>query len=185
MYEFLSNSQKEAVDYFDGNLLVTAGAGSGKTRVIVEKTKKALKKLKRGEKILAITFSNKAADELRERLELDIEKNILDEYLFIGTIHNFCLNIVKSRGIAIGLSEDLTIFESYDDRLKIFEQAINNIPIFYDKYIKNSDNREKKVKELFDILSKAKRNLKFSDDYSKEETYLLFKEYKFRKKREN
>lgn len=174
MYDFLSKSQKEAVDYLDGNLLIVAGAGSGKTRVLVEKIRKTLDILKPGEKILAITFSNKAADELKERLEKTIRKDILEENLYVGTIHNFCLEIVNTRGNLIGLPNNIHIFESYDDRLKIFNQALNNVPQFKEKYIKDDTY----ARSTFDLLSKAKRNLKFYTDYEGDSpTSLVFKEY--------
>lgn len=174
MYEFLSESQKKAVDYCEGNLLIVAGAGSGKTRVLVEKIKKTLEILKPGERILAITFSNKAADELKERLEKSVSKDIVEEKVYVGTIHNFCLDIVNTRGNLIGLPSNIHIFESYDDRLKIFSQAVNNVPQFRNKYVTD----EQSIRTTFDLLSKAKRNLKFYTDYEENSpTSLVFKEY--------
>ena len=169
-----SESQQKVIDYNEGNLLVIAGAGSGKTRVVTEKIIKTLPNLRKGEKILALTFSNKAADELRERLESKTEKDILNEKCFIGTIHNFCLELVNSKGYLIGLPSELHIFEAYDDRLKILYNAINNIPAIRNKYI----NDERKIKELFELLAKLKRELKFYDDYEESSNAnLLFKEY--------
>lgn len=177
MYESLSKTQKEAVDYFDGNLSIVAGAGSGKTRVIIEKILKTLERMNSGERILAITFSNKAADELRERLEETLDKEIIESKIFVGTIHNFCLDFVNSRGSSIGLPNNITIFESYDDRLKIFSQAINNVPTFKNKLVNPAEN-DRKIREFFDALSNAKRNLKFYENYEKDSpTSLLFKEY--------
>ncbi len=174
MYESLSKSQKEAVDYFGGNLLIVAGAGSGKTRVLVEKIKKTINILKPGEKILAITFSNKAADELKERLEKTIDRDVLEGKIFVGTIHNFCSEIINARGNLIGIPNNLHIFESYDDRLKIFSEAVDNVPEFKHKYISEKFS----IRENFDLLSKAKRNLKFYTDYEKDSpASLVFKEY--------
>ena len=76
----LSKKQQEVVDFTGGNLLVIAGAGSGKTRALTEKMKKDIKSLKPGEKVLAITFSNKASDELNERLNLISEFNTFEEF---------------------------------------------------------------------------------------------------------
>lgn len=174
MYEALSKSQKEAVDYFEGNSLIVAGAGSGKTRVLVEKIKKVINILKPGEKVLAITFSNKAADELKERLEKTIDREDLEKRIFVGTIHNFCSEIINTRGNLIGIPNNLHIFESYDDRLKIFNEAVDNVPEFKNKYISEKFS----IRENFDLLSKAKRNLKFYTDYEKDSpASLVFKEY--------
>ena len=174
MYDSLSNHQKEAVDFLEGNLLIVAGAGSGKTRVLVEKIRKTISYLKPGEKILAITFSNKAADELKQRLEKNIDSEILEKQIYVGTIHNFCSDIVSTRGNLIGIPNNIYIFESYDDRLKIFNQAIDNVPEFKSKYVSN----DMTVRNIFDSLSKAKRNLKFYTDYKEDSiSSLVFKEY--------
>lgn len=174
MYDSLSKHQKEAVDFLEGNLLIVAGAGSGKTRVLVEKIRKTISYLKPGEKILAITFSNKAADELKQRLEKNIDSEILEKQIYVGTIHNFCSDIVSTRGNLIGIPNNIYIFESYDDRLKIFNQAIDNVPEFKSKYVSN----DMTVRNIFDSLSKAKRNLKFYTDYKEDSiSSLVFKEY--------
>lgn len=175
----LSEQQKKIVDYTGGNLLVIAGAGSGKTRVLTERILKLTSGLKKGEKVLAITFSNKATDELRERLSKFLGEEKLSETVYVGTIHQFCLDIVTSRGNLIGLPSDLQICESYTDRLQIFKEALESIPELKVKYLStNSKENQKKLKDLFDGLSNAKRNLKFSEDYTeKPNIQRLFKEY--------
>ncbi len=175
----LSEQQQKIVDYDDGSLLVIAGAGSGKTRVLTERILKLTSKLKKGKKILAITFSNKATDELYERLSNSLGEEELNDKVYVGTIHQFCLDIVTSRGSLIGLPNDLQICESYADRLQIFKDALESIPELKSRYL-NSNNKEnqKKLKDLFDGLSNAKRNLKFSKDYdAKPNIQRLFQEY--------
>lgn len=175
----LSKEQQEIVDYLDGNLLVIAGAGSGKTRVLTERIIKLTKELKRGEKILAITFTNKATDELRERLMKSVSEKALTDKIYIGSIHQFCLDIITARGHLIGLPKNLQICESYNDRLQLFKQTLESIPELKIKYM-NQDAKEnnKKLKELFDGLSSAKKRLKFSDDYTHNPSIeRLFKEY--------
>lgn len=163
----LSATQKKIVEYDGMNLLVIAGAGSGKTRVLTERIKRLISTLKKGEKVLAITFSNKAAEELKERLEKSLGEQKLSEYAFIGTTHKFCLDIVISRGSAIGLPNELHICDSYDDRLQIFKEAIESVPQFKSRYFgPNIKENQKKIKDLLDDLSNAKRNLKFHDDYA-------------------
>ena len=157
----LSDTQKKVVDYTGKNLLVIAGAGSGKTRVLTERIKKLISTLKKGEKVLAITFSNKAAEELKERLVKTLGEQKLNEFAYIGTTHKFCLDIVSSRGSAIGLPDELHICDSYNDRLQIFKEAIESIPQFKANYLgTDAKENQKKIKELLDDLSNAKRNQK-------------------------
>jgi len=163
----LSTAQQAVVDFSGKNLLVIAGAGSGKTRVLTERIKKLTLNLKKGEKILAITFSNKATEELKDRLISSLGKQKLDEYTYIGTIHSFCLDIVTSRGSVIGLPDELHICESYNDRLHIFKEAIESIPSFKTEYLsEDAKENQKIIKNFLDDLSTAKRNLKFADDYT-------------------
>lgn len=175
----LSKVQQAVVDFSGKNLLVIAGAGSGKTRVLTERIKKMILDLKKGEKILGITFSNKAAEELKERLIETIGKQKLEEFTFIGTIHGFCLDIVTSRGSAIGLPDELHICESYNDRLHIFKEAIESIPSFKTEYLgPDAAKNQKIIKNLLDDLSTAKKNLKFADDYNDDPLIqTLFEEY--------
>lgn len=175
----LSETQKKVVDYSGKNLLVIAGAGSGKTRVLTERIKKLILTLKKGEKILAITFSNKAAEELKERLIVTLGEEKLNECAYIGTTHKFCLDIVTSRGSAIGLPDELHICDSYNDRLQIFKDAIESIPQVKANYLGlDAKENQKKIKDLLDNLSNAKRDLKFSEDYAEDPLVQnLFEEY--------
>ena len=84
----LSTKQKQVASHVEGALLVLASAGSGKTRVLTERIKQLANNTKR--KILAITFTNKASEEIKERLQED--SDILDR-LFVGTFHSFCSNV--------------------------------------------------------------------------------------------
>ena len=113
----LSEKQKQIVEFEEGALLVKAGPGSGKTRVLIERIKRILKRKKRI-KILALTFSNMAAEEMKSRIEEDAEISDLIDNVTIGTIHAFCLDLVQNKGYMIGLSDSLVLFESLDDRKK-------------------------------------------------------------------
>ena len=119
----LSKAQQEIVDFNDGALLVMAGPGSGKTRVVIERIKRLLQTGPRV-KILALTFSNMAAEEMRDRIKEDSNIDDLIDYATIGTIHAFCLDLVQSRGYLIGLDSNLSLFESTEDRKKILLSAI-------------------------------------------------------------
>lgn len=119
----LTNSQQEIVDYIDGSLLVTAGPGSGKTRVLTQRIARILE-LKKG-KVLALTFSNKAAEEITERVkkQLSVENH---ERIKVETIHSFCLDLVLNRGNQIGLEAGLTVIEDRNDKLEILKRAYFN-----------------------------------------------------------
>ena len=89
-------------------MAVIAAAGSGKTRVLTGRIAHLLQNIPGSYRVLALTFTNKAADEMRNRLS--VIPNI-SERVFIGTIHSFCLNILREKGYIIGLTELPHIFE--------------------------------------------------------------------------
>ena len=167
----LSEKQLQIVEASDKYVYVIAGAGSGKTRTLTERIRRLLSKSKPGERILAITFSNKAANELKERLLNSFSEEHLKENVFVGTIHSFCMDVVLQRGHVIGLPNDIHIFESPEDRLEIFKKALENCPRIQ---VKNQNE----IKSLFDKLSEAKRNFKFPCNCSEKSEYQeLYMEY--------
>jgi len=121
----LTNRQKRIVDYQGGPLLVVAGPGSGKTRVLTERIRKILAEKTENFRILALTFTNKAANEMKDRLK-DIE-NISDK-AFIGTLHSFCMDVLSQRGKAVGIEGMPQIFNTYQDRKEVLIRAIQDDP---------------------------------------------------------
>lgn len=121
----LSSKQQEIVRLNGGSFLVLASAGSGKTRVLTERIKR-LSESSDG-KILAITFTNKAAAEIRERLGTNekIKKNV-----FVGTFHSFCQSILELRFKLLGYAKMPHIFEDDGDRIELIKQAIKSVPYF-------------------------------------------------------
>lgn len=136
----LSPKQEEIVFAEDGSIYVKASAGSGKTRVLTERIRYLLGKTKK--KILALTFTNKAGEEIRQRLN-DITE--LESRLFIGTFHGFCQHVLENHGALIGLSKMPHIFEEEADRLELIEQAIEQTPSYADEY----RNKSKKDQQNF------------------------------------
>ncbi len=127
--ENLSDKQKEAVEYTEGPLLVIAGAGAGKTRVITERIAYLIKKKNvLPEKILAVTFTNKAATEMRERvLKILKEKSgYLNAAPFIGTFHGLCSFILRNDAEAAGLRKTFVIFDR-DDSKRLIRDAMREI----------------------------------------------------------
>jgi DNA helicase II / ATP-dependent DNA helicase PcrA len=110
----LNPEQRLAVDHGQGPLLVLAGAGTGKTRVLVHRIARLMERGVPPHRILAVTFSNKAAGEMRVRL-----RGLLGlgaERMWIGTFHGTCARLLRVHGEHIGLSRDFTIFDDDDQK---------------------------------------------------------------------
>ncbi|MFM2415922.1 MAG: hypothetical protein RL385_645 [Pseudomonadota bacterium] len=121
----LSQQQIGVATHEDGPLLVVAGPGSGKTRVLTERIRHLLTNVPGHFRVLALTFTNKAADEMKERLaDLGTER----ERAFIGTLHGFCLEVLSERGKLVGIEGAPNIFEQAKDRREVLEKAIEEDP---------------------------------------------------------
>lgn len=119
----LSTQQQEVVSHVDGPLLVVAGPGSGKTRVLTERIRSLLTKVTGHFRVLALTFTNKAADEMRERLaDLGDER----QRAYLGTLHSFCLDLLAERGKFVGVDGVPNIFEQVKDRKDILLKAVED-----------------------------------------------------------
>lgn len=152
----LSPKQQESVNHVEGAILVRAGAGSGKTRVLTERIKKLLPTTKR--KILAITFTNKAGEEMEERLQGISE---IKKRLFIGTFHGFCQQIIENNRNLLGFQEMPHIFEDESDRLRLVEEAIELTPSYYEEYRKQENLKPKRdfCYRALGFISKIKRDI--------------------------
>ena len=117
----LSDQQQEVVSHVDGALLVIAGPGSGKTRVLTERIRNLLTNVPGHFRVLALTFTNKAADEMRERLA-DLGDN--RQRAYIGTLHSLCLDMLAERGKLVGVDGIPNIFEQAKDRKDILLKAV-------------------------------------------------------------
>ncbi|MEO6031906.1 MAG: UvrD-helicase domain-containing protein [Burkholderiaceae bacterium] len=117
----LNPAQLEAVHHLAGPCLVLAGAGSGKTRVITHKIARLLQAGYEPAQIAAITFTNKAAAEMRERAKSLVGPRAA-KHLAISTFHSLCVRILRSEGTRIGLKEQFSILDS-DDVLAILKDA--------------------------------------------------------------
>jgi DNA helicase II / ATP-dependent DNA helicase PcrA len=117
----LSPAQQTIVEAPDGHYLVVASAGSGKTRVLTERVRHLLEVRKTRSRILALTFTNKAAEEMRQRLA-DVPD--VAERAYIGTIHSFCQTILEAHGSAVGYATMPAILERESDRIAMLEEVI-------------------------------------------------------------
>src|SRR5688500_6767103 len=117
VYAELTPIQREAVDWGEGPVLVLAGPGSGKTKVLTARVARLLKEsATRRFKILALTFTTKAAAEMRDRVEALLGPGMADERTFIGTFHAFCTQILRQHGSHIGIKSDFGIYSQRADR---------------------------------------------------------------------
>lgn len=111
----LNESQRLAVEYTDGPSLVIAGAGSGKTRVLTYKVAYLLKKGFPPSSILALTFTNKAAREMKERIA-EIVGNKIARYLWMGTFHSIFSRILRAEAQYTGFTQNFSIYDQSDSK---------------------------------------------------------------------
>lgn len=111
----LNNSQREAVTYIDGPSLVIAGAGSGKTRVLTCKIAYLLQQGWHPSSILALTFTNKAAREMKERIARRVGQERA-RYLWMGTFHSIFSRILRAEAEALGFTPNFTIYDAADSK---------------------------------------------------------------------
>lgn len=146
--EGLNPMQKEAASHINGPLLIVAGAGAGKTKTITHRIVNLIRNGVAPEKILAVTFTNKAAKEMRERVIKEIEKNAKgqDKIPFVSTFHSLGVYIIKENAQVLGLTKYFTILDD-GDTTSIFKDILKEInldPKQYDpRRIKGIISREK------------------------------------------
>ena len=151
----LSDKQQEIVNFRDGALLVKASAGSGKTRVLIERVKKLAEGTRR--KILAITFTNKACEEIKNRIK-EYNSDLLKK-VEVFTFHGFCNSVLEKHGTYIGYSKLPEIISSQEEIYLLMEEAVKATPTFYTKY-QSLDTKDKKkvIYDAIEFVSKIKRN---------------------------
>ena len=119
--DFLNPEQRAAVDHGDGPLMVLAGAGTGKTRVLVHRIAHLVETGCDPRAILAVTFTNKAAGEMRHRLRALLGSRA--DAMWIGTFHSTCARLLRKYGEAVGLTRSFVIFDD-DDQMKMVEKML-------------------------------------------------------------
>ncbi|HUY34138.1 MAG TPA: UvrD-helicase domain-containing protein [Pirellulales bacterium] len=120
LLEALTPAQREAVQHVDGPLLILAGPGSGKTRVVTRRVAYLLAQGIPAPRILALTFTNKAADEMRGR----VERLAPGQRAWMGTFHRFCARLLRQYAPLAGLEENYTIYDTADS-LGVVRRAID------------------------------------------------------------
>lgn len=154
--EGLNDRQTEAVSYTDGPLLILAGAGSGKTRVLTYKIAYLIEQgIVAPWQILAITFTNKAAKEMKERaLALTDKAN----EVWLGTFHSICVKILKREIELLGYGRDFNIFDEMDKE-KLIKEVLKKLNLDEKKFVPSSIGYE---------ISKSKDNMIMPDAYARD-----------------
>ena len=155
----LNDVQRAAVEYTDGPCLIFAGAGSGKTRVLTHRIAYLLdEKYVAPWHILAVTFTNKAAGEMKERLREMVGDPARD--LWVGTFHAMCVRILRRDGQAIGIARGFTIMDATDQRA-IVREVLHDLDF---------DERQIAPGAALAEISKAKNQLWSPDQYEEQTT---------------
>jgi len=153
----LNPTQREAVEAIEGPVLILAGPGSGKTRVITHRVAYLVQRCGVSPHyIMAVTFTNKAAREMRERLGQLLGQAA--EALSLGTFHAICAGILRREGKAIGLDSSFVIYDE-DDQLSLMKQALEEL---------NLDPKQYAPKALRSAIGAAKSRLIDPKDYAQQ-----------------
>lgn len=156
IYDTLNDKQKEAVEYTEGPLLILAGAGSGKTRVLTHRVAWLIDEMGVNPwNIMAITFTNKAAGEMRERVD-----NIVgygSESIWVSTFHSSCVRILRRHSDRIGYDMNFTIYDT-DDQKTVMKDVCKKLQI---------DTKQLKERTIINAISSAKNELISPEEFMK------------------
>ncbi|MBQ3933096.1 MAG: DNA helicase PcrA [Lachnospiraceae bacterium] len=181
IYDSLNDKQKEAVFYSDGPLLILAGAGSGKTRVLTHRVAYLIhEKNVNPYNIMAITFTNKAAREMRDRINRLIGHGA--EAVWVSTFHSACVRILRRYIDRIGYNNNFTIYDS-DDQKTAIKAACKKLQV---------DTKFIKERAIMSAISMAKNNMitpeeyrNSADDIRTRTISKVYEEYQSRLKKNN
>ncbi|MEK7176607.1 MAG: UvrD-helicase domain-containing protein, partial [Patescibacteria group bacterium] len=161
----LNERQKKATEHQNGPLLIVAGAGAGKTKTLAARIVRLVQKGVAPENILAITFTNKAAKEMRERVALALQSEqslnrplTLMEKPFVSTFHSLGVHILRENARTIGLNRHFGIFDRSDSK-KSIRQAMENVGV---------NPKQFEPGRILEIISREKGNNLIIAEYEKE-----------------
>ena len=160
--EILNDVQAAAVRETDGPVLIFAGAGSGKTRVLTHRIAHLLGELRvLPENILAVTFTNKAAGEMKSRLLGMVGPVARD--LWVGTFHAMCVRVLRRDGAKIGIARNFVIIDDTDQRA-VIKDILDDL---------DYDERQLSPGTCLTEISKAKNALIWPDAFLEKQTQML------------
>lgn len=173
LFKHLNTQQRLAVQYTDGPSIIIAGAGSGKTRVLVSKVLRLIHNNHIDPySIIMITFTNKAGGEMKDRIKLSLG--------FVGTFHSFCARILRKNGDLIGLDNRFSIYDE-DDQLNLTKKIIKDLgverlsPYYFLNRISSAKNQ----------LIHSDQFLRLLSDHNASLAAAVYKEYEKRLKKNN
>ena len=182
IYDTLNIEQKKAVLQTEGPVLILAGAGSGKTRVLTHRVAYLIDECGVNPwNIMAITFTNKAAGEMRERVDKIV--GFGSESIWVTTFHSTCVRILRRYADRLGYSNNFTIYDSDDSKT-----VLKNIVKQY-----NLETRDLKLRQIQNTISKCKDNLvsansytlSSGNDFQKQKIAKAYQEYQISLKKNN
>ncbi|MGB9882940.1 MAG: ATP-dependent helicase [Microgenomates group bacterium] len=172
----LNPQQKEAVLNIQGPSIILAGAGSGKTRVLIAKVLNLIENHKINPKnILMITFTNKAADEMKKRIGLSYQLG------YIGTFHSFCAQVLRIDGQFINLKENFFIYDE-TDQLSLIKSIIKKVTLSR-KY--NPSYFLNRISSAKNQMISEKKYLNFFKDFAAEDVAIIYEKYQQELKENN
>lgn len=181
----LNNAQKDAVETVNGPLLILAGAGSGKTKTLTHRIAYLIKeKNVYPDQILAVTFTNKAAKEMRIRLAEMLNENAENRFFmpWMGTFHGICVRMLRISGENIGVEPNFVIYDE-DDRQSLIKQIIKD---------GNFDSQNVKPRAVSSTISNAKNELTTPEEFALNASWgfsqnaaKIYTEYEIRRKKAN
>lgn len=151
LFDSLTAAQRQAVEHVDGPLLVLAGPGSGKTRVITHRIAHLLRCGVAPRQILALTFTNKAAEEMKSRLA----RLAPGQAVWVGTFHRFCARLLRDHAPLVGLEPNYTIYDTNDSQ-RALKRAMAALGV---------DDQHYTPQQLAGAISWAKNRLITADEY--------------------
>lgn len=155
----LNDEQARAVTHGDGPLLILAGAGSGKTKTLTHRIAYLIGELKVfPSRILAVTFTNKAAKEMRQRLAQLLSENADNRQFmpWMGTFHSICVRILRMDGASIGLDRRFLIYDT-DDQVSLMKQIMK---------ARGLTDKDIKPRAVLSVISNAKNEMRSAEDFS-------------------
>lgn len=157
----LNPQQQKAVEHREGPLLILAGAGSGKTRVIVHRVARLINEDRvPARHILAVTFTNKAAEEMKERIKVLVSCSVSE--MWVSTFHSACVRMLRANHERLGIIRDFVIYDA-DDQKALIKECLKELKL---------DNKNFNPTAIMTHIQGAKNYLKTPEDYAETiETY--------------
>ena len=170
----LNKEQKIAVEHKKGPLLVLSGAGTGKTRVLTSRFIYLVEKLNIDfNKIIAVTFTNKAANEIKERVNFELKSNI--DSPWVGTFHSIFAKFLRKHAGIVNLKSNFTILD-IDDQKKLLKQGIDYCKVYKDINELIYHNEIQNLKDNKILSKENKKILKFSSIERLDDIYSYYQQ---------